>query len=88
MTRRHLDAVLRHWSRPALAFTVRTSTEHRGFAHQLLAPAAAGLISSKRLKLLLAVGQRCLLAEELCCATITLQNKFFGEIFKVKLHTL
>lgn len=47
--------------------------------HWILAPTEAGLVSSKCLKLLLAVGQRCLLAEELCHTTITLQNKFSGD---------
>lgn len=46
----------------------------------VLAPAEAGLVPSKCLKLLLAAGQRCLLTEELCCITVTLQNKFSGDL--------
>lgn len=53
---------------------------------QIFAPAAAGLVPSKYLKLLLAAGQRRLLAEELCRTTVTLQNFFkflFFEISKI-----
>ena len=46
---------------------------------QFFAPTEADLVLSKHLKLLLAAGQRCLLAEKLCRTAVTLQNKFSGD---------
>lgn len=48
-------------------------------ARRFLAPAEADLVLSKHLKLFLAAGQTCLLTEELCRTTVTLQSKFSGD---------